>query len=183
MIQVRKAQRSDARLIRQMILEMAQHERLPVFATEERLAEDGFGVAPKFQALIAEVDNAAAGYALFFDCYSSFQGPGVFLEDLFVRNEFRGKGVGQALLARIAARVVELGYCGIIFNVLDWNQSALEFFESAGAVVSDRKTLCLTGPKLHGIAKRESANASRGPNATSDPDRRTVSLGGPYARN
>ncbi len=92
MIRVRKAQRSDARLLRQMILEMGQHERLPVFATEERLAEDGFGVAPKFHALIAEVDDAVAGYALFFDCYSSFQGPGIFLEDLFVRNRISGQG-------------------------------------------------------------------------------------------
>jgi GNAT superfamily N-acetyltransferase len=160
-----------------MILEMPKHERLPVFATEERLAEDGFGDSPKFHVLIAEVDAAAAGYALFFDCYSSFQGPGIFLEDLFVRNRFQGKGIGRALLACIAARVVELGYFGIIFNVLDWNQTALQFFESAGAAVSDRKSLCLTGPALHGVAKRESANANRGPNATGDSDQRRVLLG------
>jgi GNAT superfamily N-acetyltransferase len=183
MIRVRKAERPDARLIRQMILEMAQHEHLPVFATEERLAEDGFGVAPKFHVLIAEVDNAAAGYALFFDCYSSFQGPGIFLEDLFVRNEFRGKGVGQALLSRIAASAVELAYFGIMFNVLDWNQSALQFFESAGAALSDRKTFCLAGPALHGIANCESVKANPAPHATGDPDQRTVSLGGQNARN
>src|ERR1700693_1086190 len=80
-------------------------------------------------------EDAAAGYALFFDCYSSFQGTGIFLEDLFVRNEFRGKGVGQALLSRIAARIVEFAYFGIMFNVLDWNQSALQFFESPGAAL------------------------------------------------
>jgi GNAT superfamily N-acetyltransferase len=158
MIRVRKAQRSDARLLRQMILEMGQHERLPVFATEERLVEDGFGVAPKFHVLLAEVDTAAAGYALFFDCYSSFQGPGILLEDLLVRDDFRGQGVGRALLSCIAARVVKLGYFGITFNVLDWNQSALQFFQNAGAAVSDRKTLYLSGPALHGIAKRESVN-------------------------
>jgi GNAT superfamily N-acetyltransferase len=183
MIEIRKAQRSDAGLLRQMILEMGQHEGLPVLATEERLAEDGFGIAPKFHALIAEVDGAVAGYALFFDCYSSFQGPGIFLEDLFVRNRFQGKGVGRALLSGIAARVVELGYFGITFNVLDWNQSALQFFQNAGAAVSDRKTLCLTGPVLHGIAKLESASSNPGPNTTSYPDQRTVSLGGQYARN
>ena len=124
------------------------------------LAEDGFGVAPKFQVLIVEVDAAAAGYALFFDCYSSFQGPGIFLEDLFVRNNFRGKGVGRALLSHIAARVVELAYFGITFNFMHWNQSALQFFEGAGAAMSDRKTLCLTGPALCGIAKHESVNCS-----------------------
>jgi GNAT superfamily N-acetyltransferase len=166
-----------------MILEMAQHERLPVFATEERLAADGFGVAPKFHVLIAEVDNVAAGYALFFDCYSSFQGPGVFLEDLFVRNKFRGKGVGQALLSRIAASVVELAYFGIMFNVLDWNQSALQFFESAGAALSDRKTFCLTGPALHEIANCDPVNANPAQHGTGDPDQRTVSLGGQNARN
>jgi GNAT superfamily N-acetyltransferase len=166
-----------------MIVEMGQHERLPVLTTEQRLVEDGFGIAPKFHALIAEVDGAIAGYALLFDCYASFQGSGIFLEDLFVRNRFQGKGVGRALLAHIAARVVELGYCGITFNVLEWNQSALEFFESAGAAVSDRKTLCLTGPALYGIAKRESDDASRSSYATSDPHQRTVSLGGQNARN
>jgi GNAT superfamily N-acetyltransferase len=183
MIRVRNAQATDAGLLWRMIHEMGQHEQLPVFATEERLTEDGFGNAPKFHSLIAEVDGSAAGYALFFECYSSFQGPGIFLEDLFVRARFQGKGVGRALLARIAATVVELGYSGLTFNVLDWNQSALEFFESAGAAVSDRKTLCLTGPALRGIATRESANANRRPNSASDPDQRTISLGGHYARN
>jgi GNAT superfamily N-acetyltransferase len=182
MIRVRKARRSDVRLLRQMILEMGQHEQLPVFATEERLAEDGFGIAPKFHALIAEVDGAVAGYALFFDCYSSFQGSGIFLEDLFVCNEFQAKGVGRTLLSHLAAMVVELAYFGIIFNVLDWNQSALHFFESAGAAVSDRKTLCLTGPALQGIAKGEPAGANCVPNASGDPDQQTVSLGGQNAR-
>jgi GNAT superfamily N-acetyltransferase len=158
MIRVRNAQRSDVRLLRQMIVEMGQHERLPVFASEERLAEDGFGDAPKFRVLVAEVDTEAAGYALFFDCYSSFQGPGIFLEDLFVRHKFRGQGVGRVLLSGIAATVVELGHYGIVFNVLDWNQSALQFFENSGAAVINRKTLCLTGPALHEIGKRESNN-------------------------
>lgn len=183
MVRVRKAQRQDAPLIRQMILEMGQHEGLPVFATEERPAEDGFGVAPKFHVLIAEVDTAAAGYALFFDCYSSFQGSGIFLEDLFVRDEFRGKGVGRALLSRIAAMAVELAYFGIMFNVLDWNQSALQFFESAGAALSDRKTLCLTSSALRGVAKRESVNPNRAPNVNGDSHGETVCFGGHSARN
>jgi GNAT superfamily N-acetyltransferase len=183
MIRVRNAQRTDTQLLQQLILEMGQHERLPVFATEERLAEDGFGASPKFHVLIAEVGTVAAGYALFFDCYSSFQGPGIFLEDLFVRDEFRGKGVGRALLSCIAAHVVELAYFGIMFNVLDWNQSALQFFENAGAELSDRKTLCLTGGALRGIAQCESVNANRGPNATPDRDQLILSLGGNNARN
>jgi GNAT superfamily N-acetyltransferase len=139
-------------------------------------------VAPKFRVLIVEVDNAAAGYALFFDCYSSFQSPGIFLKDLFVRDDFRGKGVGRALLSRIAARVVELGYFGIMFNVLDWNQSALQFFKSAGAALSDRKTLCLTGPALRGIAKCASA-APVVLRVQPELGQQPVSLGGNNARN
>jgi GNAT superfamily N-acetyltransferase len=157
MIHVRNAQRKDVRLLMQMILEMGQHERLTVFATEEPLVEDGFGATPKFPVLIAEDEAEAAGYALFFDCYSSFQGSGIFLEDLFLRDDFRGKGVGKALLSQVAARVIELEYFGIMSNVLDWNQSALHFFESAGASeLSDRKTLCLTGAALREIAESES---------------------------
>ena len=133
MIRVRNAERTDTKLLMQLIEEMGNHQAMPVFASEERLVEDGFGPTPKFRALIAEAETKVAGYALFFDCYSSFQGPGIFLEDLFVRDDFRGKGVGRALLSRIAVRAVELDYFGILFNVLDWNHSALEFFESTGA--------------------------------------------------
>jgi GNAT superfamily N-acetyltransferase len=161
MIQVRHAERKDTSLLRQMILEMGNHERLPVFATEERLAADGFGLTPRYQALIAEADTKAAGYALFFDCYSSFQGSGIFLEDLFVRDAWRGRGVGAALLSSIAAKVVERGYFGILFNVLNWNQSALQFFERSGASeLSDRKTLCLAGPALREIANTEAISMS-----------------------
>jgi GNAT superfamily N-acetyltransferase len=161
MIHVRNAERTDTKLLTQLILEMGQHERLPVFVTEERLAADGFGLSPRFRALIAEADGKAAGYALFFDCYSSFQGVGIFLEDLFVRDEFRGKGVGAALLSGVAAKVVHLGYFGVLFNVLDWNQSALQFFKRSGASeLSERKTLCLEGIALRELANAELVDAS-----------------------
>ena len=160
MIRVRHAERTDAKLLMQLIEEMGRHEEMPVFASKGSLVHDGFGPTPKFYALIAEVDTKVAGYALFFDCYSSFEGPGIFLEDLFVRDDFRGKGVGRALLSCVAARAVEFDYFGILFNVLDWNHSALEFFESAGAsVLSERKTLCLAGRSLQAIARREPVQA------------------------
>jgi GNAT superfamily N-acetyltransferase len=159
MIHVRDAKRSDAGLLMQLIREMGQHERLLVTTTEERLTEDGFGLSPRFHALIAEADAEVAGYALVFDCYSSFQGAGIFLEDLFVRDDFRGKGVGRALLSRIAADAVERSQVGIMFNVLNWNQPALRFFESAGAsVLADRKTLCLAGQALRTIATSGAAS-------------------------
>lgn len=144
MIHVRLADPADTPLLLQLITEMGNQERMPVFTSEERLAEDGFGSPPKFHAFIAHAGIRVAGYALAFNCYSSFRGSGLFLEDLFVRDEFRGKGVGHALLSRVAASAAELGCFGIMFNVLDWNERALKFFEKAGAsVLSDRKTLCL----------------------------------------
>ncbi len=162
MVHIRDAELTDAKLLMQLIAEMGQHEGMPVFTREARLVEDGFGFRPRFHALIAEVEAKVAGYALCFDYYSSFQGSGTFLEDLFVRDDFRRKGVGGALLARIAARAVELHHFGILFNVLDWNHPALQFFESAGAsVLSERKTLCLAGRSLRQIARREAAEASR----------------------
>jgi GNAT superfamily N-acetyltransferase len=82
--------------------ELATFERLSIVITEEQLCQDGFGARPKFRVLIAEIDGEPAGYALFFDCYSSLQGYGIFLEDLFVRTRFRGKSVGRALLVHVA---------------------------------------------------------------------------------
>lgn|SRR5262249_27821972 len=133
MVCIRNAGRADAKLLKELIDEIGAHERLPVFANEESLAVDGFGPRPKFCALIAEVDRSVAGYALFFDCYSSFQGRGIFLEDVFVRDQFRGKGVGNALLSRIAGIAIEEGCFGIMFNVLEWNEQALKFFSRVGA--------------------------------------------------
>ena len=160
MIHVRDAVRTDAKLLMQLIEEMGRHERIPVLASEQTLVADGFGPAPKFHALIAEAETKVAGYALFFDCYSSFQGSGIFLEDLFVRDDFRGKGIGRALLAHIAARALELNCFGILFNVLDWNQPALDFFARAGAsVLSERKTLQLAGNPLRQIARKEPTQA------------------------
>jgi GNAT superfamily N-acetyltransferase len=128
MVEVRDAERADVRLLKQLIDEMGGHERMIVSVTEDSLAMDSFGPKPQFRALIAEADRRVAGYALFFDCYSSFQGRGIFLEDLFVRDEFRGKRVGAALLSRVAEIAVELDCVGIMLNVLDWNESARRFF-------------------------------------------------------
>jgi GNAT superfamily N-acetyltransferase len=160
MVRIRDAERTDVKLLKELIDEMGVHERLSVFASQESLAADGFGPLPKFRVLIAEVDRSVAGYALFFDCYSSFQGRGIFLEDLFVRDQFRGKRVGNALLSRIANIAIEQDCFGIMFNVLEWNEAALKFFERAGAsLLRERKTLCLTGAPLRELAKKAAASA------------------------
>lgn len=156
MIHLRDAELSDAKLLNELIEEMGRHERMSVRVCEKRLIKDGFGAAPKFRVLIAEVGSKVAGYALLFECYSSFQGSGIFLEDLFVRDAFRGKGVGGVLLSRIASEADERGCFGVLFNVLEWNHSALEFFRRAGAsVLLDRKTFCLPSRSLRELEPRK----------------------------
>ena len=104
MLLIRPATKNDAALLLAMIRELAEFERLPDLVTmqEEELARDGFGENPRFRALIAEWSGQAAGYAVFFDYYSTWAGRGLFLEDLFVREAFRGRGIGTALLAAVA---------------------------------------------------------------------------------
>jgi GNAT superfamily N-acetyltransferase len=155
MISIRSGIASDVALLRALIQEFATFERLPVAITEEQLRQDGFGTQPKFRILIAECDGQPAGYALFFDCYSSMQGRGIFLEDLFVRSSLRGKNVGRALLAHVA-RIAEEGTgFGVMFNVLDWNQKAIEFYHKIGATfLDDWKTVCLKNKALHDLASQ-----------------------------
>jgi uncharacterized glyoxalase superfamily protein PhnB/uncharacterized protein YndB with AHSA1/START domain len=106
MLSVRFATPDDASLVMTFFQEFAAYDRLPSVITEEQLRRDAFGAQPKFRVLIAETDGIPAGYALFFDCYSSLRGPAIFLEDLFVLAQYRRKGVGRALLAHVA-RIAE----------------------------------------------------------------------------
>ncbi len=154
MLVIRNAMADDAPLLKGLIDEFAAFERLSAAVTEESLRRDGFGADPQFRAFIAEWDGVPAGYALFFECYSSFQGRGIFLEDLFVRGEFRGKKVGKALIARVAAHARERNCFGVIFNVLDWNRPAIDFYRELGAEFwNDWKTVCLRGDALQTLAE------------------------------
>lgn len=141
MLVIRPALREDINLLKTLINEMGEYERLPVSITEEALTRDGFGLRQEFRVLIADLDSEPAGYALFFNCYSTFRGRGLFLEDLFVRQKFRAQKVGDALLSRVANVAHEEGCFGIMLNVLGWNQSAIEFFRKRGATfLEDWKT-------------------------------------------
>jgi GNAT superfamily N-acetyltransferase len=156
MLRIRNAERADVAALKSLIDEMSEHERLQAMLSEQHLAADGFGPRPSFQALIASWDEQDAGYALFFDYYSSFQGRGIFLEDLYVREAFRGKSIGQALLWRIACVAAQRGDFGIFFNVLEWNVPAMDFFRKAGAsLLVQRKTLCLAGEALRDLASKD----------------------------
>jgi len=157
MLQISPATVQDAALLRTLIRELAEFERELDLVTirEEDLARDGFGDNPRFRALIAEWEGQAAGYAIIFGYYSTWAGPGLFLEDLFVREAFRGRGIGKALLAAVARIAIDEKCYGIHWEVLDWNKSAIEFYKTLGAKFRDQwRPVLLTGEPLHQLAKK-----------------------------
>jgi len=160
MISIRYASTADAALLRTMIRELAEYERelKMVSITENDLLRDGFGPAPKFLALIAEWEGQAAGYALFFGFYSTWVGrPGIFLEDLFVRPAFRNRGIGKALLARVARIALDEGCYGLRWEVLNWNQPAIALYRRIGATFLDEwRSVLLTDEALERLAEQPS---------------------------
>jgi GNAT superfamily N-acetyltransferase len=123
-ITIRFATGADVGLLLQLIRELAAYEKAPgaVVATEADLRRHGFGPERRFEALLAFLDGEPAGFALFYPDFSTWHGrPGVFLEDLYVREWARGRGVGRRLMARLAAIAIERDWTALHFNVLDWN--------------------------------------------------------------
>ena len=161
MLSIRKATAQDAPLILDFIRRLAEYEREPnaVVATEEDLIRDGFGSEPKYRCLIAEWGGAPAGFALFHYNYSTWRGhAGLYLEDLFVLVEMRGKGIGKALLQRLAQIALEENCYGLRWMVLEWNEPALKLYESLGAeLLGEWETMLLHG---HALARLASANVS-----------------------
>ena len=136
LLSIRPASVDDVPLIRQLIAELAEYERLAdaAVATDDSLREQLFGARPAAEVLIGEVDGEAAAFALFFHNYSTFLGkPGIYLEDLFVIPEARGRGLGKALLKAIGQLAVERDCGRIEWSVLDWNTPAIGFYEKLGA--------------------------------------------------
>jgi GNAT superfamily N-acetyltransferase len=136
MISIRPATRADVELILQFIRGLAEYERAPeaAVATTEDILRDGFSENPKFRVVIAEWEGRPAGFAFFFYCYSTWLGrPGIYLEDLFVNLEYRGKGIGKALLVHVAQIAVRENCYGMRWQVLDWNTPSIEFYESLGS--------------------------------------------------
>jgi GNAT superfamily N-acetyltransferase len=159
MLTIRSATIADAALIRQLIWELADFEKAPdqVVTTEADIARDGFGANPLFRALIAEWNGEPAGFALFFIHYSTWRGAGFYLEDLFVRPDFRGRGIGKALLARVARAAEQENRVFIRWEVLNWNQSAIDMYQAIGAEFLDEwRSVFLTGDDLHKLAEKDS---------------------------
>ena len=139
MLIIRPATVSDVPLLLRFSREFAEYERQPsaLVINEETLIRDGFEARPKFRSLIADWNGEAIGYALFFGIYSSLKGSGIFLEDLFVREAFRRRGIGKALLSAVARIAREEGSYGIRWEVLGWNESAIKFYRSLGCEFFD----------------------------------------------
>jgi GNAT superfamily N-acetyltransferase len=156
MLKIRAATADDIPLILDFIRSLAEYERAPheVIVTADDLMRDGFGADPKFRVVIAEWDNDPVGFAFFFHHYSTWLGKaGIYLEDLFVKPEFRGKGIGKALLRHLAGIAVRENCYGLRWQVLDWNTPAIDFYKALGAeIMQEWLTVRLKGDALARLA-------------------------------
>ncbi len=156
-VAIRNATEADVPQILEFIRALAAYERAPdaVKATEADLLRDGFGSSPYFQCLIAEANGRPAGFAFYFFDYSTWIGrPGIYVEDIFVYPEFRGLGIGKALLQRVAAVAVEKGCARLKWEVLDWNTPAIDFYRAMGSEFMDEwRTVRVTGEALARLAQ------------------------------
>jgi GNAT superfamily N-acetyltransferase len=142
-LSIRSATPADLRLIAKFIRDLAEYEKLAheVRFEEAVLGERLFGVRPYAEVLIGEIDGTPQGFALFFHNFSTFEGkPGIYLEDLFVRPEARGSGLGKALLQRLAQLALERDCARLEWWVLDWNDPAIQFYRALGAKPMDEWT-------------------------------------------
>jgi GNAT superfamily N-acetyltransferase len=165
MLSIRYATPEDAEQIFSFVVALAEYEREPlaVKVTPEVLRAQLGEAPPPFECLIAELEGRPAGFALFFGTYSTWRGRrGLWLEDLFVDPRLRGRGIGKALLSRIAAIATERGCARLEWSVLDWNKPAIDFYESVGAAPLDEWTSYrLTDGALSALAASSQAAADR----------------------
>jgi len=155
-LSIRAAQPADSALIFALVCELADYENLQgeVDATPEEIAAALFAREPRLFCDIAEWHGEPAGFAVWFLNFSTFRGRhGIYIEDLFVRPEFRGKGIGKALMARLAQRCIDDGLARFEWAVLHWNAPSIAFYRAIGAQVMDEWKICrLTGRALHDFA-------------------------------
>ena len=154
---IRAAVAADAPIILRLIRGLAEYERAAdeLAIGEAELLRDGFGNRPAYECLIAELDQEPVGLALFFPIYSTWKGPSIHLEDLFVLPPARGLGIGKALLKRVASIARERGCARLQWDVLDWNQPAIDFYQSLGAAfMTEWRIMRVTGPALESLAHK-----------------------------
>ena len=153
-VTIRAAERGDVPALLALVKELAEYERLShaVVATEESFAAALFDDCPEAEAIVAESEDGPVGFAVFFANFSTFLGrSGIYLEDLYVRPELRGQGIGKRLLAEVAKRAVERGCQRLEWAVLDWNEPSIQFYKSLGAKPLDDWTTFRMTPEA--IAK------------------------------
>jgi GNAT superfamily N-acetyltransferase len=160
-VTIRPATEADVPQILQFIRALAAYEREPdaVTANEADLLRDGFGPNPFYFCLIADLDGVPAGFAFYFFNYSTWLGrPGLYLEDLFVHPQFRGFGVGKALLKKVASIAVEKDCPRLQWEVLDWNTPAIDFYTAMGAEFMDSwRNIRVSGEAIRRLAGLERA--------------------------
>jgi GNAT superfamily N-acetyltransferase len=163
---LRPAVPADVPVILRFIRELAEYEKLThqVVADEAALTATLFGDRPYAEVVLAELSGEPVGFALFFHNYSTFLGlPGLYLEDVYVPPDFRGRGVGGSLLTCLARIAVERGCGRMEWSVLDWNQPAIDFYRSLGAAPMDEWTVYrLTGDALAKLEHRTDSASGRG---------------------
>jgi GNAT superfamily N-acetyltransferase len=153
---IRAARPADTALIFALVQELAAYEKLGVQATEQAIAQALFCENPRLFCDIAQWNGEGAGFATWFLNYSTFRGShGIYIEDIFVRPAFRGKGIGKTLMARLARRCIEQGYGRCEWAVLDWNAPSIAFYQSIGAQVLQEWRICrLSGEALKSFAQQ-----------------------------
>lgn len=155
---IHRARPDEVTEVLSLIRELAAYEKLghEVEATEAMIAEALFSESPRLYCEIVEWEGEVAGFAVWFLNCSTFAGRfGIYLEDLFVRPQFRGRGLGKALLAHLAKACVDNGWARLQWAVLAWNAPAIAFYKSLGAVMMDEWRLCrVTGPALTALAAK-----------------------------
>ncbi len=161
-LSIRAARPADSALIFALVRELADYEKLTaeIDATEEQIAAAMFADAPRLYCDIAEWNGKPAGFSVWFLNFSTFRGRhGLYIEDIFVRPAYRGRGIGKALMARLARRCVEQGYARCEWAVLDWNAPSIAFYQSIGAQVLDQWKICrLSGEALNTFARQGAAS-------------------------
>jgi GNAT superfamily N-acetyltransferase len=156
---IRPARSGEAGLVLQFVRELAEYEKLDheVEATEAMIDAALFGPGPRVFCDIAEWAGEPVGNALWFLNFSTFSGrSGIYLEDLFVRPAFRGRGIGKALMVHLAQRCVSEGWARFEWSVLDWNAPSIAFYQSIGAQLKDEWTICrVSGAALSRLARKD----------------------------
>ena len=162
MLKIRSAQENDVDAIFELIMGLAAYEKLTdnVTGNSDLLRSHLFGARPYAESIVAKLDGQIVGYGLFFHTYSTFlTQPGLYLEDVFVHPEYRRQGIGKALMIAVAKIAFDRGCGRLEWSVLDWNQPAIEFYQSLGAtILPDWKTCRMTAETLAEIAAKSKSD-------------------------